>query len=208
MTTENTTKRATPDHPILPVLADRWSPYSFEPRPVERKKLLSCLEASRWAASSFNEQPWSFIVSPRDDQQRFKVMLGCLVEANRAWAQNAGVLIISVCRRTFTRNSKPNRVAEHDVALAVANLTVQATSLGLYVHQMAGIEIQKTRHTYLVPDGYDPVTGIALGYAAQTSDDADDELVQRDRASRSRKKLSEFVFADKWQQSARELTTD
>jgi nitroreductase len=166
MSYKNTEKVARPDHDILPVLADRYSPYAFDGRPVEREKLLMCLEAARWAASSFNEQPWRYILAERTDEAAFNTALSCLVEANQAWAKYAGVLILTVTRRTFTKNDKPNRVCEHDIGLAAGNLTVQATALGLAVHQMAGVELQKVRLTYKVPDGFDPMTAIAIGYAA------------------------------------------
>jgi nitroreductase len=190
------TKRAASDHPLLDLLANRWSPYAFDPRPVEEEKLLSCLEAARWAASSYNEQPWSFMLAKREDETEFARLLDCLVEANQAWAQNAGVLLISVASRQFSRNAKPNLMAEHDIGLAVGNLTAQATSLGLFVHQMAGINRSKARQTYGIPESHEPLTAIALGYAAETI--ADEQLAQRERAPRSRKPLSEFIFAGSW----------
>jgi len=189
-------KRAATDHPILDLLADRFSPYAFDPRPVENDKLLSCFEAARWAASSYNEQPWSFIVAEREDETEFARLLDCLVETNQAWAQHAGVLMLTVAARQFSRNGKPNRMAEHDIGLAVGNLTVQATSLGLAVHQMAGINPSKARQTFQIPDTHEPLTAIALGYAAAPSGDS--PLSERDRAPRSRKPLSEFVFRGKW----------
>ncbi len=190
-------KHANPDHPIEPAIAKRWSPYVYDPRPVERDKLLSCLEAARWAASSFNEQPWSLIVAERADDQAFDAALQCLVEANQAWACNAGVLILTAVKTTFTRNGNPNRVAEHDLGLAMGNLSIQATALGLEAHQMAGVNLAKVRQTYDIPDGYEPVTAIALGYVGDPSK-ADPQLAQRDQGSRDRKPLSEWVFAGRW----------
>lgn len=198
---ENPVKQADPDHEILDYLAQRWSPYVFAPRPVEGEKLLSCLEAARWAASSYNEQPWSFIVAERDNEAEFTTMLGCLVEGNQGWAAQAGVLMLSVAQQTFSRNGKPNRACEHDIGLAAANLTVQATALGLVVHQMVGIEISKCRQTYRIPEGYAPLTGIALGYAGTAAQAADEQFAERDRASRQRKPLQEFVFRGQWGQA-------
>jgi nitroreductase len=198
----NPKKAARTDHPILPVLAERYSPYAFEPRPVEPDKLRSCLEAARWAASSYNEQPWRCILATRDDDEAWQTMLSCLVEANREWAQQAGALIITATRRAFSRNDKPNRVCEHDVGLAAANLTVQAQSLGLHVHQMAGIDQDACRRVYDIPEGFDPLTAIAIGYAA-TPDQIDDEkLLERETAPRSRMPLSEWVFAGRFGQAA------
>ncbi len=193
-------KRANLDHPINDLLADRFSPYAYDPRLVEPAKLRSCLEAARWAASSFNEQPWSFLVAERGDEAGFAKMLACLVQANQAWARQAGVLMITIAAKTFTRNGKPNRVAQHDVGLAVANLTVQAVALGLGVHEMAGIDLDATRQAYAIPDGHDPVTALALGYAADPGSDPGHG--DRDRTPRSREPLSQFVFAGSWNQPA------
>ncbi len=201
-TAAHSVKHAKPDHPVLAAIAQRYSPYAFDPRPVEREKLLSCLEAARWAASSFNEQPWSYILTVREDQTAFKTMLGCLVEANQAWAKYAGVLIITTVKRRFAKNNNPNRVCEHDVGLAAGNLTLQAQTLGLHVHRMAGIDIQKCRQTYAIPDGHDPMTGIAIGYAADPARFDNAELAKRDQSPRGRRPLREWVFGVKFGQTS------
>lgn len=193
-------KQAQPDHPIHELIANRWSPYCYEPRPVEPEKLASCLEAARWAASSYNEQPWSFIAATRDDEVEFPRLLGCLTEANQAWARNSGVLLLGVVSTHFSRNNKPNRVSLHDLGLAAGNICLQATALGLSVHQMAGVDLEKARQVYSIPLTHIPVTAIAIGYAASL-DTADPELAERDRASRPRKPLKDFVFRGEWNQS-------
>ena len=195
-------KKARNDHPIHPLLAERWSPYVFDPRPVEPEKLRSCLEAARWAASSYNEQPWFFLLATRDDEEEFPRMLGCLVEANQEWAQDAGALLITVVKRRFERNQKPNRVAEHDLGLAAGNLCMQATALGLSVHQMQGIEIEKAREIYSVPEGHDPWTAIAIGYVGDPKRARTEKFAERDRAHRGRRPLHEFVFHGTWAASA------
>ncbi len=194
----NPVKQADPDHPIHELFARRWSPYAFRPEPVDRPKLLACLEAARWAPSSFNEQPWSFLVAERTDEEAFNRMLGCLVEVNQQWARNAGVLLISVVQRRFAGSGNPNRVAEHDLGIAAAHLTLQATALGLHVHQMAGIDIEAARETYAVPDGHDPMTGLALGTAASPEEAVDPKFARRDQRGRSRQPLADFVFGDRW----------
>ncbi|MBS0205403.1 MAG: nitroreductase family protein [Planctomycetes bacterium] len=194
-------KIAQPDHPIHELIAQRWSPYCFEPRAVEPDKLASCLEAARWAASSYNEQPWTYIMATRDDQAEFTKLLGCLLEANQVWAQHAGVLLLGIVSNSFSRNGNPNRVAQHDLGLAAGNLSLQATALGLSVHQMAGINPDKCRVTYGIPESQTIVTAIAIGYAA-SPDASDPQLAERDRAGRGRKTLSEFVYRGQWGQSA------
>lgn len=202
LTAVNPVKRARPAHSILDLLAERYSPYAFDPRPVEREKLLSCLEALRWAPSSYNEQPWSYLLAVREDGPAFEKLLSCLVEANRAWAVNAGALMVSVVHRDFVRNGTPNRAAEHDLGLAAANLSVQATSLGLAVHQMIGIDALKTRIAYHVPERYDPLTALAIGYPADPNQIANEALRQRDQTPRTRKPLESFIFANDWSRPA------
>jgi nitroreductase len=199
---KNPVKRASTDSPIVELLAMRYSPYVFEPRPVDEGQLLACLEAARWAPSSYNEQPWSFLVARRTHADEFAQMLSCLLEANQAWAQYASVLLLTVVCQTFSRNGKPNRVAEHDVGLAAANFAVQATALGLAVHQMAGVDLDKARRVYQIPDTHQPLTGIALGHAATPQPGDSDPLAHRDLAPRTRKPLSEIVFAGQWARKA------
>ncbi len=191
---------AQPDHPVLDVIARRWSPYAFTPRTVEREKLLRCFEAARWAASSYNEQPWSFLVAFREQEAEFAKMLECLVEANQQWAKNVGVLILTVTRSRFQKNEKPNRVALHDLGAAAAHFALQAAELGLQAHQMAGVQLDKVRTTYGIPDSYDPQTAIALGYPDPRPGDT--EWAQRDVGTRQRKPLEQQVFCGTWDQPA------
>src|SRR4051794_10855295 len=190
------------EHAILPVIAERWSPYAFDPRAIEREKLLSCLEAARWAPSSYNEQPWTFILAERTDAEAFAKLLGCLVEGNQAWAKNVGALLITVVAKLFTKNGKPNRAAEHDIGLAAGNMVLQATALGLQGHQMIGIEPGKVRAAYSVPEDHEPLTAIALGYPASVSRDTSDPVAQRDLARRMRKPLSEIIISGGWGRAA------
>jgi nitroreductase len=186
------------NHSILPVFIERWSPYVFEPRAIEREKLLSCLEAARWAPSSYNEQPWTFILAERNETAEFERILECLVEANRAWAKNAGVVILTVVSKVFSKNGKPNRAAEHDIGLAAGNMVLQATALGLQGHQMIGIEAANARATYAIPESHEALTAIAIGYPAVVKPNSTDPLAQRDAARRGRKPLSEIVISRTW----------
>ena len=138
-------KQAATDHPILKLLAERWSPYGFEDRPVTEADLRSLFEAARWAASSYNEQPWNYFVATREDPPEFGRLLSCLVDANQAWAKTAPVLVLAVVSLQFARNKQDNRAAVHDLGLAAANLVIEATARSLSVHQMIGILPDKAR---------------------------------------------------------------
>lgn len=193
----NTQKHARPDHPVHESIARRWSPYAFADRPVADEDLRSLFEAARWAASSYNEQPWSYIVATKADPNAHERLLSCLVEGNQAWAQAAPVLAIGCTSQTFARNGKPNAAAEHDLGLASAGLTVEATVRGLCVHQMIGILPDRVRELYDVPAGVLPLTGLAIGYAADP-ERLPEKFRERDLAPRGRKPLAEFVFGQTW----------
>jgi nitroreductase len=189
--------------PTPPLVHDlirrRWSPLAFDSRPVEPEKLAAVLEAARWAASSYNEQPWRFLVATRDDSAGLAAMLGCLVEGNQPWAKEAPVLILSVAKRHFDRNNTPNRHSWHDVGAATAQLTLQAVSMGLFVHSMAGILPDKARAVFGVPEGFEVVAGHALGYPGN-ADALPDAYKSRESAGRSRLPLSQLAFHGTWGQ--------
>src|SRR5215467_11266332 len=129
-------KQASPDHPIHELIAKRWSPYAFSDRTVSDDDLKSLFEAARWAASSYNEQPWRYIVATKANAAEFERLLSCLLEGNQAWARAAPVLALGCTSLRFALNGKPNAAAAHDLGLASASLTFEATSRGLFVHQM------------------------------------------------------------------------
>lgn len=191
-----TDKLALTQYSIHELIARRWSPRAFSDRPVEQEKLLSLLEAARWAASSYNHQPWSFIVATKEDPTEYKRLLSTLVEFNQGWAKNAPVLILAVAK-TVTDEGKSNRHAFHDVGLAIANLAIQATALDLSVHQIAGFIPDAARKEYQIPEEYEPTTVIVVGYSGNP-ESLSDGLRDREIAPRTRKPLQEFVFTGKW----------
>ena len=193
----NQLKRAAPDHPINEHLAARWSPCAMADRDVSDADVRSLFEAARWAASSRNEQPWSYIVAKRSSAEEFAKILSCLVEANQVWARHASVLAIGCYATTHARNGQPNPAASHDLGAASASLTFEATSRGLMVHQMIGILSDRARELFHVPAGVTPLTAIAIGYEGDPNALPEPQR-QRDLAPRTRKPLSEFVFTGEW----------
>lgn len=191
------TKQASTDHPVHELIAKRWSPYGFAERDVPDEDLRSLFEAARWAASSYNEQPWSYVVATKRHPEEFQRLLSCLVEGNQAWAEKAPVLALGCTSLKFSRNGKPNAAAIHDLGLAAGNLLFEATARGLAVHQMIGILPEKARVLYEIPESVQPVTALAIGYAADPNA-LPENLKQRDLSARQRKALSEFIFGGKW----------
>ena len=190
-------KTATTSAPIHSLIGERWSPRAFADRPVEGEKLRSLFEAARWAASSYNGQPWIFVVATKNDPENYQKVLDCFIEFNQGWAKKAPVLAVSVAKLKFEHNGELNRHAFHDVGAASATLTIQAEELGLAVHQMGGILPEKAREIFGIPEGYEAVAGIAIGYPGEVHT-LPDHLKERELAPRERKALDSFVFTRKW----------
>jgi len=195
-------KPAETQYPIEEILRRRWSPRAFSDRLVEPEKLQSLFEAARWAASSFNEQPWNFIVATKQNAEEHARLLSCLVEGNQRWARAVPVLMVSVAKLNFDKTGKPNRHAFHDVGLAMGNVLVQATAVGLFVHQMAGFSPEKVREIYGVPEGFEPVAAIAIGYSL-AADELPEAFREFDLGARRRKPVSSFVFEAHWGETSR-----
>jgi nitroreductase len=191
-------KLAPTEVPIHDLLRKRWSPIAFdEHRPVPKEVLDRLFEAARWSASSYNAQPWSYVVGVKDtNPEVFEKLASTLVPGN-SWARRVPILALSVAKNSFPHNGEANRHALHDTGAASANLTTQATSEGIYVHQMAGFDAGKARQVLHIPDGYEPVAMMAIGYPGDP-----DKLPEQDKGrqfgERKRKPQSEFVLYNGW----------
>ncbi len=192
-------KRADNHHPINPLIARRWSPRIFEEgRAVESEKVLSLLEAARWAPSCFNDQPWYYLVFDGSDTEALERARDCLVEGN-AWARKAPLLMLSVARENFAYNQAANRHAQHDTGAASAYLVLQAVELGLVTHQMAGFDSEKARAEFHIPAGFTPMAMIAIGYPYKDDlSELDEKTKARELGERARRALRETAFANDW----------
>ena len=190
-------KPAETQAPIHELIRRRWSPRAFSDRPVEPDKLVSLFEAARWAASSSNEQPWAFVVATTADSTNYENMLSVLVDFNRGWANKAPVLILTLAHIQFEKDARPNRHAFYDLGQAAENLSLQATALGMATHPMAGFNVEAARERFAIPQGWEPVSVIALGYPGDPGALAE-KLRQRELAQRQRKPVESFVFSGAW----------
>lgn len=158
--------------------------------------LLNLFEAARWAPSSRNEQPWRFIVAVKEEQETFAKILSCLNERNRLWAQHASLLFITLAKQSFT-DGRLNTHAAHDAGLAVGNISLQATAQGLFLHQMGGLDREKVKSLFEVPEEFEVISITAAGYAG-SSESLPEELRAHELQPRKRKPLDELVFSGKF----------
>jgi nitroreductase len=193
-------KLAETDAAVHDLFRQRWSPRAFSSRDVSSEDLRSVLEAARWAASSYNEQPWRFFIARKSDPEPFKRFLDVLVPANQVWASSAPVLIIMAAQKKFTHNGADNYYALHDTGQALAHLMLQATALGLHAHAMAGFDREKARKEIGIPDDYAIGAAVALGYLGNP-DQLPEQMRKAEMAKRQRKPLREVAFGPHWGES-------
>lgn len=170
---------------VLNLIKDRFSPYDFTDKELTQQEIEILFEAAGKAASAFNEQPWRFVYALRQNEEEFKNIYNCLVEGNQGWTAKVSALVITVVKTKFTKNGNLNSVAQHDLGLAVGNLSVQASSMGIYLHQMAGIKPDEAIKRLNIPEGFEPVTAIAIGFYDGES------------AVKERKSVEEIAFKGK-----------
>jgi nitroreductase len=192
------TKLPNIEHPVESLILRRWSPLSFADTPVKDADLNTLFTAASWAASSYNEQPWRFLVGRKGDDTWAKISAS-LIEGNKIWANAAPVLYVAVAKITFISSGLPNPAAAHDVGAACATLSLQATALGLYTRGMAGFDAEILRQAFHMGDDYVPVSCWALGYLGDP-DTLSEKHRKMELRPRTRKPLSAFVFSD-WEGS-------
>jgi nitroreductase len=192
-------KPATTRVKIHDIIQARWSPRAFDPdRQVSRDDLLALLEAARWAPSCFNDQPWRFIVCDKvADETSWQYAFATLAEKNRLWAKNAPVLMLAVAMESFNHNGQPNRWAMYDTGAASLSLCLQATALGMCVHQMGGFDAEKAREVFNLSGDCRPMAMMAVGYQTE-ADVLDDDFKETELAARSRAALDERFYAGQW----------
>ncbi len=177
------------------LIAKRWSPVAFDSRPVEEEKLQLLFEAARWAPSGRNGQPWRFIYAQKE-MAEYVLLFELLHEGNKKWARTAPLLVLGLAQVISTYKNRPNRLAMYETGMAVSNLLLQATYMGLYVHQMGGFDHERAKEVLVIPTRYEPCAMMAIGYKGELTQ-LSEEFQERENGERHRMEISQFLVAGK-----------
>lgn len=193
-------KPAITQQPIHELIASRWSGRAYdESKPVSKEQVVSLLEAARWAPSCFGDQPWRYVVCNKaQNMPAWQAAFDCLVPGNQGWAVNAPVLLLICADTVFSHNEKTNKWAAYDTGAATENLCLQAAALGMMAHQMGGFDADKARNTFNVPERYQILAMVTVGYQAAV-ETLSGEAKERELAERNRKPLEDLFFNGTWQ---------
>ena len=178
-------KKAKTTYPVIDLIRDRWSPRSFSAESITETDMNTIIEAASWSFSGMNLQPWFYIYAHRGTPGFDKILAG-LAAGNQVWAKQAAVLLVSLAKKERDPG-KPNPWSRHDLGAANMLLVLQALTMNIYGHHMAGFDPAKIIEDLSIdPSVYEPVTCIALGYPGDP-DQLDESLKERELAERTRK---------------------
>jgi nitroreductase len=184
---------------VADVFHQRWSGVAFDPeRDLDDQSLLSLAEAARWAPSCFGDQPWRFIFCRKStDPEAWQKAFDCLMEGNQVWNKHVPVLVMICADTLFTLNDKPNRYGPYDTGAAAVSLCLQAASMGIMTHQMAGFSADAARESFSIPERYQPLAMMAVGYQL-AEDSIPEEFREKEQTPRARRPLGESFFSGDW----------
>lgn len=178
-------------YPILPILLNRHSSRALSGELVSDEELNTLFEAARWAASSFNEQPWRYVYAMKGDVE-WQKFFDLLLPANQVWAKAASVLIIVLSDKNFSFNGTFSPTHSYDTGAAGQNMALQGFAMGLIVHAIGGFDFARARDLLTVPDQYAVEAMIAVGRPGSVSE-LPEKLQQREVLT-DRKPLAEIAF--------------
>jgi len=184
-----------PEHEIIPIFVDRWSPRSMTGEEISDEQLMSLFEAARWAPSSYNNQPWRFIYAKRNTEH-WNRLFNLMVEFNQSWTKNAAVLVVVISHKNFEHNNNPSVTHSFDTGAAWENIALQAASMGLVTHGMQGFDYEKAKKELEIPEDYSIEAMIAIGKRGK-KEDLPKELQEREIPS-ARKLLKDIIMEGKF----------
>jgi len=185
-------KIAKTKHPVLDLIKNRWSARSFSDQPISEQQMHTIIEASNWAFSAINEQPWRYIVGHKNTPL-FDKLFSVLAGGNQPWCKNAAALVLVLGKKTYTANGSTNSTMMHDIGAANMLMTLQANSMEIYSHVMGGFDTVKSADIFELGDDLVPVVMIAFGFL-EHADKLEEPFKTRELTARTRKPLEEFIL--------------
>jgi len=175
---------------VMTEIKERWSPRAFSEKAVAEEDLMALLEAARYAPSCNNEQPWRFLIATEED--KLSRMREVLDPGNQKWANRAPVLILIAAEKKFLKDGSNNLWNCFDAGTAWGYLSLEAQKRGLITHGMGGFSAEKAREEFKIPDHYEIITVIAVGYYGKK--DQLSEFNQGREHPNTRKEIEELLL--------------
>jgi nitroreductase len=165
----------------------------LSPRDIEPEKIAKILEAAILAPSARNSQPWRFIVV-KGKKNVENVVAKAFFGFNQV-VKEAPVLILACANPSDDDIHEGREYYLFDVGLAVENLLLAATDLGLVTHPMTAVNEDELRKVLKIPDEVRFIVATPLAYPAEGSYE---KAAREKLGQRTRKSLKEVVYSNEW----------
>jgi nitroreductase len=164
-------------------------------RTIEPEKISAILDAARLAPSARNSQPWRFVVV--QGEEAVEALAQAAFQGPGAVVQQAPVIIIVCARPGDDVKIDGKEYYLFDVGLAVENMLLAATDLGLVTHPMASFNEAEVKRILHIPDDVRVVIVTPLAYPGEVSyDEASEERLSQ----RTRRALKETAYFNRWEE--------
>jgi len=155
---------------LLELIKKRKSVREFLDKPVEREKIMMCLEAARLAPSECNSQPWRFIVV--DDVEIKNRLCNAAFSGLyfiNSFCKTAPVIIVVISEKSkfIARVGEAFRGVKYyliDIGIACEHLVLEAEDLGLGTCWIGWFNEKAAKSVLKIPVRKKVDILIALGY--------------------------------------------
>ena len=175
---------------LAEVFVKRHSGKNFKTTGVTEEQYAALIQSARWAPSSYNDQPWNFIFCDRyKNPEAYQKVVDSLY--GQDWVENVPLFAIAVVRPAFRYNQQENDWALYDTGAAALSMSLQATEMGLMAHQIGGFDREEIQQEFHLPEGFQPIAILAIGYEDTSVDSSEEE-------PRTRYPINENFFYGQW----------
>ncbi len=182
---------------VKQVIEKRRAYRSLKKIEIKKDLIKELAESARLSASCFNNQPWRFIFVY--EPKKLIEMHEALSKGNE-WAKKASMIIVVISKKEFDCIIRDRMYYQFDCGMAVSNLILRATELGLVAHPIAGYSPKKTREILRIPDEMDVITLIIVGkHSNSINKDLTEKQIETEKKRPERMSLEEFVFYNKYE---------
>ena len=147
---------------IQPLIETRRARRALSTEPVSEEEVLLLIRAAHLAPSCFNNQPWRFVVV--DDRKTLDAVKAAMPGGND-WTKPAPVILAVTSQRDLDCKLSDRRdYFLFDCGMAVGMLMVQAVSMGLIAHPIAGYNPATVKEVLGIPEEYVLITLVIVGH--------------------------------------------
>ncbi len=163
----------------------RKSSVSFSPQKLSSKMIKEIIDASMWAPSSRNAQPWR-IIGVQNGTENFNKIISGLSAGNQIWAKNSGLILIFA---TNIIDDDFNPKIFLDIGFSGQNAMLKATELNLETHPIGGWDEELVKQAISIPDKSKVAFLLVVGHKANSSETPKE---------RTRDKVEDHFSLEKW----------